>query len=264
VKPGDTLLEVQGSPASLLQLHQAEGAAQQAHRELSQAEKRFDLKLATNLELDQAQKAVSDADLQLESLKSQGVAADEQIRSDIMGIVAKVDVEDGQLASGGSPLVEIIATGDIEIKLGVEQEDVAKLLRGQRVGISLVNNPAAPEIEGTVRSVTHRVNSADRLVDVFVSIPQGTMLLLAAYVRGEIIVALRETLVVPRDAVLPEDSSYTLYVVRDHHAMKRKIQVGLQTDALVEVIDPELREGDLVVTVGNRELADEMLVKILR
>jgi RND family efflux transporter MFP subunit len=264
VKPGDTLLEVQGSPASLLQLHQAEGAAQQAHRELSQAEKRFDLKLATNLELDQAQKAVSDADLQLESLKSQGVAADEQIRSDIMGIVAKVDVEDGQLASGGSPLVEIIATGDIEIKLGVEPEDVAKLLRGQRVGISLVNNPAAPEIEGTVRLVTHRVNSADRLVDVFVSIPQGTMLLLAAYVRGEIIVALRETLVVPRDAVLPEDSSYTLYVVRDHHAMKRKIQVGLQTDALVEVIDPELREGDLVVTVGNRELADEMLVKILR
>ena len=135
---------------------------------------------------------------------------------------------------------------------------------GQRVGISLVNNPAAPEIEGTVRLVTQRVNSADRLVDVFVSVPQGTILLLAAYVRGEIIVASRETLVVPRDAVLPDDGSYTLYVVQDHRAMKRKVQVGLQTDALVEVIDPELREGDQVVTVGNRELADEMQVKVLR
>jgi hypothetical protein len=27
------------------------------------------------------------------------------------------------------------------------------------------------------------------------------------------------------------------------------------------VIDPELRDGDQVVTVGNRELADEMQVK---
>jgi membrane fusion protein, multidrug efflux system len=261
VNQGDTLLEVQGSPASLLQLHQAEGTVQEAHKELDQARKRFEMKLATNQELNQAQKAAADADLQLESLKTQGVAADDKIRSDITGIVAKVDVEDGQVASGGSPLIELIATGDIEIKLGVEPEDVAKLQLGQRVSISLVNNPAASEIEGTVRLVTQRVNPADRLVDVFVSVPPGTKLLLAAYVRGEIIVASRETLVVPRDAVLPEDGSHTLYIVQDHRARKKTVKVGLQTDSQVEVIDPELRDGDQVVTVGNSELADEMQVK---
>jgi membrane fusion protein (multidrug efflux system) len=261
VKQGDTLLEVQGSPTSLLQLHQAEGTAQEANKELDQAKKRFEMKLATNQELNQAQKAAYDADLQLESLKTQGVAADNKIRSDITGIVAKVDVEDGQVASAGSPLIELIATGDIEIKLGVEPEDVSKLQLGQRVGISLVNDPAASEIEGTVRLVTQRVNPADRLVDVFVSVPPGTKLLLAAYVRGEIIIASRETLVVPRDAVLPEDGSHTLYIVQDHRAMKKTVEVGLQTDSQVEVIDPELRDGDQVVTVGNRELADEMQVK---
>jgi RND family efflux transporter MFP subunit len=264
VKQGDTLLEVQGSPASLLQLHQAEATTQEAHKELDQVKKRFDMKLATNQELNQAEKAASDSDLQLQSLQSQGVAADNKIRSDITGIVAKVDVEDGQVASGGSPLVELIATGDIEIKLGVEPEDVAKLQLGQQVGISLVNSPATSEIEGTVRLVTQRVNPADRLVDVFVSVSQGTKLLLAAYVRGEIIVASRETLVVPRDAVLPEDGSHTLYLVQDHRAVKKTVEVGLQTDSQVEVIDPELRDGDRVVTVGNRELADEMQVKVLR
>ena len=264
VNPGDTLLEVQASPASLLQLHQVESTAQEARKELDQARKRFDMKLATNQELNQAQKAVSDADLQLESLKTQGVAADNQIRSDITGIVAKVDVEDGQIASGGSPLVELIATGDIEIRLGAEPEDVAKLQPGQRVGISLVNSPATSEIEGTVRLVTQRVNPADRLVDVFVSVPQGTKLLLAAYVRGEIIVASRERLVVPRDAVLPDDGGYTLYVVQDNRAIKKTVKIGLQTDSQVEVIEPELRDGDQVVTVGNRELADEMQVKVLR
>ena len=120
------------------------------------------------------------------------------------------------------------------------------------------------EIEGTVRLVTQRVNSPDRLVDVFVSVPQGTKLLLAAYVHGEIIVASRETLVVPRDAVLPDDGSHTLYVVQDHRALKKTVEIGLQTDSQVEVIDPELRDGDQVVTVGNRELADKMQVKVIR
>ena len=54
VKQGDTLLEVQGSPASLLQLHQAEGAAEEAHKELDQAKKRFEMKLATNQEIGRA------------------------------------------------------------------------------------------------------------------------------------------------------------------------------------------------------------------
>jgi hypothetical protein len=80
MKQGDILLEVQGSPTSLLQLHQAEGTAE-ARKELDQAKKRFEMKLATNQELNQAEKAASDAELQLESLKAHGVAADNKIRS---------------------------------------------------------------------------------------------------------------------------------------------------------------------------------------
>ena len=264
VSQGEILLEVQASPASLLQLYQAESTAKEAYKELGQAKKRFNLKLATNQELDQAQKAASDADLQLENLRSQGVAAQTQIRSDIAGIVAKVDVEDGQVASAGSPLVELVAMGDIEIKLGAEPEDVSKLQPGQRVDISLVNNPLTPEIEGSVRMVAHRVNPADRLVDTFVSVPSGTNLLLASYIRGEILVASRKALVVPRDAVLSDDGNHTLYVVQNDRAIKKTVKIGLQTDSQVEVIDPALHDGDQIVTLGNRELADAMRINVLR
>ena len=260
VNKGEPLLEVRGTPASLLLLHQAESAAQETHKELEEAKKRFALKLATNVELDQAQKAASDADLQLESLRGQGVTAINQIRSDITGIVAKVDVEDGQVASAGSPLVELIAMGDIEIKLGAEPEDIAKLQPGQPVGISLVNDPAAPKVEGTIRLVTQRVNPADRLVDVFVSIPTGTSLVLAAYVRGEITVVSRKTCVVPREAVIPKDGIYTMYVVQRNRALKIAVKLGIQTDSEVEIFSPDLHEGERVVTVGNSELTDGMEV----
>jgi hypothetical protein len=43
--------------------------------------------------------------------------------------------------------------------------------------------------------------------------------------------------------------------------VKKTVEVGLQTDSQVEVIDPELRDGDQVVTVGNRQLSDEMQAK---
>jgi biotin carboxyl carrier protein len=138
VKQGDTLLEVQGSPASLLQLHQAEATAEKAHKELDQAKKRFEMKLATNQELNQAQKAASDAELQLESLKTQSVAADNKIRSDITGIVAKVDVEDGQVASAGSPLVDFGITIDLPIfdriqgNIAIETATRQKLLDERR------------------------------------------------------------------------------------------------------------------------------------
>jgi membrane fusion protein, multidrug efflux system len=261
VNKGDALLELEGTAASLLQLQQAESTDEEAHKELEQTKRRFDMKLATNQELNQAQKAAADADLLLNSLRQQGVGSAGRIHSDTGGVVAKVDVEDGQVAASGTPLIEIVASEDIEVKLGTEPEDVAKIAPGQKVGISLVNDPGSPAIEGTVCLVTQRVNPADRLVDVFVSLSPGTRLLLAAYVRGEIAIASRETLVVPREAVLPNESDFTLYLVHDDRAVEKRVKLGLETASEVEVIDSSLKEGDRVVTVGNRELSDGMEIK---
>ncbi len=261
VNKGDVLLEIEETAASLLQLRQAESTDEEAHKELEQAKKRFDLKLATNQELFQAEKAAADAELQLASLRQQGVASTNQIRSDSSGIVAKVDVEDGQVAVSGSPLMEIVANDDIEVKLGAEPEDIGRIAAGQKVGISLVNDPRSPTIEGIVRLVTQRVNPADRLVDLYVSLPKGTRLLLAAYVRGEIAIVSRETLVVPRVAVLPNESDFTLYLVYGDRAIEKKVKLGLETASEVEIIDSALQEGDRVVTVGNRELRDGMEVR---
>jgi len=72
-------------------------------------------------------------------------------------------------------------------------------LKATPLAEGLKNEPASQKIQGTIRLVTQRVNPADRLIDVFVSIPSGTEPLLAGYVRGEITVASREPLVVPKD-----------------------------------------------------------------
>ncbi len=262
VTAGDSLVEIEPSAAAQLQLQQAKSAAESARKELKQVEERFNLKLATNQDLGTAQKAARDAELQLASLQKQGVGTDNRIHSDVAGVVAKVDVQDGQLVASGSPLVEIVAEDEIEVKLGVEAEDLALLAPGQPIALFPVNDPAAGKIAGSVRLLTRRVDPATRLVDIYVSLPTGTKLLLDGYVRGEITRTAENALVVPRSALLPEAGGFTLFTVKENHAVKHTVQAGLENEREIQVIAPDLHEGDIVVVVGNYELEGGMAVEI--
>jgi membrane fusion protein (multidrug efflux system) len=262
VREGDPLVEIEPSPAAQLQLQQAKNAAESTQKELKQTEQRFNLKLATNQDLGTAQKAARDAELQFASLQKAGVGTDNRIHSDMAGLVDKVDAQNGQIVATGAPLVEIVAEDEIEVKLGVEAENLSALGPGQTIAIVPVNDPNIGNVVGTMRLVTHRVDPDTRLVDVFVSLPEGTQLLLDGYVRGEVTRSSSDALVVPRSAILPEDGSFTLFTLRENHAVKHTVKTGLENGREIEVIASDLHAGDDVVTIGNYELDDGMSVEV--
>jgi len=235
VQENDPLTEVELSPAAQLQFQQAKNAAEAARKELKQTQDRFNLKLATNQDLSAAEKTARDAEAQLTTLQRAGAGGDNRIHADMAGVVAKVNVQDGQIVAPGSPLVEIVAENEIEVKLGVE----------------------------AVRLVTRRIDPTTRLVDVYVALPEGTKLLLDGYVRGELEHSEKDALVVPRAAVLPNQSrSYEVFTVANNRAVKRTVKVGLENQKEMQVIADDLHPGDLVVTVGNYELEEGMSVEI--
>ena len=43
-----------------------------------------------------------------------------------------------------------------------------------------------------------------------------------------------------------------------------RLETGLEMDGRVEVLDPELPEGSLVVTMGQDQLNDGSLISVLR
>src|SRR5947207_4417432 len=153
VHEGDALVEVEGSPAAQLQFQQAKNAAEIATRDLKQAQERFNLKLATNQELSAAEKTARDAQAQLAALERAGAGGDNRIHSDMAGVVAKVNVQDGQIVAAGSPLVEIVAESEIEVKLGLEPEDLSAAQNGAAITIFPVNDPTAAKVEGSIRLV---------------------------------------------------------------------------------------------------------------
>ena len=263
VPKDDPLVEIELSPGAQVQFQQARNAAEAARKEFKQTQERFNLKLATNQELSAAEKTARDAEAQLTALQHAGAGGDNRIHSDTSGVIAKVDVQHGQIVPPGGPLVEIVAENEIEVKLGVEAEDLSAAQAGAPITIVPVNDPTATKVEGTVRLVTRRIDPTTRLVDVYVALPEGTKLLLDGYVRGEIQRTEKDVVVVPRSAVLPNESrEFEVFTVANNRAVKHTVKIGAENPQEMQVIADDLHEGDSVVTVGNYELEDGMAVEI--
>jgi membrane fusion protein (multidrug efflux system) len=254
VKKGQALVEIQPSAAAQLELRQAMNSADAAKRDLEQTRSRFTMKLATNQDLGTAEKAANDAELQLASLQQAGLGTANGIPADMDGIVAKVDVQGGQIVPSGGALVETVAADDIEAKLGVEQEDLPALREGTEVEITRVQGGSP--VPGTVRLVTHRTDMDTRLVDLYVSLPPGSGLFLDSYVKGIFNRVAPGALVAPSAAVESDEDGYCVYTVEGGKAVRRAVNPGLEADGEVELTGTGLAEGQMVVTTGSHEVKD--------
>lgn len=261
VEKDQPLIEIEPSPDAKLQLNEATAENESAQQELAQVEQRFAMKLAVNSDLQTAKRAAQSAQTKLKSLQSRGLAGRQKLKAEVSGVAGKINVQAGQIVPAGGPLLEIVPSKQIEVRLGVEAEDVGRLEVGQSVKLSAVHNASTASIEGKIRLITRQVNATTRLIDIFVALPAESDLILESYVQGEITIAAKETLVVPRAAVLPDEDKHVLFTVKEGHAVKHEVQIGLENSTHVEVIGEGLQAGEQVVTTGNYELEDGMEVQ---
>jgi RND family efflux transporter MFP subunit len=261
VEKGTPLIEVVASAGTALAMEDARNALAAAQRDFQLVQQRFEQKLATTTELNTAQSALTLAQAHFKSLEQAGVGGPRQLTADANGIVGKIDVQSGQVVPIGAPLVEVAVQNEIEAKLGVEPDDAAALKVQQPVGLRPVDNAESEPVVGKIRLIGRRVDPASRLVDVMVTLPQDSKLILESFVSGKTSRAAAEGLLVPRDAVLPsEEAAYELFTIKDGKAVKHSVKIGVENDQQVQVIADDLNEGDLVVVVGNYELENGMQV----
>jgi membrane fusion protein (multidrug efflux system) len=261
VESEDPLVELEPSPDTQLRLEQAYQERDAAKNQRDLARQRLEMKLSTRQDLLQAEQTLAAAELLVQSMESRGMARRQTIRANLRGIVSRVDVQQGQIVPAGAALVEIIEQGQVVVRLGLENEDVARLQAGQGVRIEPVHGPEQG-FEGKILRITREVDPQTRLVGVYVAPPAGARLLLNQYVRGRVVTESRTGLVVPAEAVLPEEGSQVLYTVEDGHAVKREVEAGPESGDQTLVRGNGLQAGQQVVTVGNSQLEDGMAVEV--
>lgn len=261
ISKGDLLLDLVPSAEAQLQLDHVRNTYELARRSLEAVQRRFDLRLATNDQLLQATQAFQQAQLTLQSLERRGVGERKEIRADVNGLVAKVRVEEGAIVPAGSSLVEVIAQNRLEALIGIESEDIGRVQTGQEVSLSRLTGAPRVVGRGWIRKISRSVNPSTRLVDVFVTLGPEASLLLGEPVLSQLTVASSQGLIVRRSAVLPIESQYILFLVRNQVAERHVVSIGVENEREVEVIGSGLRSGDAAVVLGNYELRDGMAVR---
>ena len=260
VLPGELLLRVGPSPETRLKFDQAREADRVAEQALANMERKFQLKLATNDQLLQARQAAEQAELALSSLKKQGADIVRDMTAATRGLVSKVAVDQGAIVPAGDPLVQVVPENQLEVKLGVEPEDIDKVRPGVDVSLSRPLAPASKPVSGKVRKFSRSINTQTRLVDVFVAVSSNERFLLGQWVSGRIVVSSVSGLIVPRSAVLPEGKGFTLFVVKGGRAFKKKVRVLAENRSETALSGEEIKAGDQIVIMGNYELTDNMAV----
>jgi membrane fusion protein, multidrug efflux system len=263
VSPDSEVLQLDASPDAQVAMQDAKNSFEAAGRDLQQTEQRFADHLATNQEISAAQQALKSAKLKLDSLEERGVGKTQHLKPPLAGVVNKVDVQEGQIVPAGGPLMEIAAENRIQVKLGVEPDDAAVLKVGQAVKLHRVEGSSGEEIEGKIRVIGNRVDPATRLIDVLVTLPADAHLVLETFVAGKLTRESAEGLVVPRDAILSEeDGGFSLFTIKDDHAVKHTVKTGLETRRDVQIISDDVKPGDTVAILGNFVLEDKMEVEV--
>jgi RND family efflux transporter MFP subunit len=265
VAAGDVLMEIASSDDAKLALDSARGAVALATKTLEATQQRYDLKLATNQDLLAAQQAEQDARLKAASYEARGLGGEGRITAPAAGIVSKLDLTAGALATLGTPLVSVANGGMLEARLGLEPANLALIAAGQRVVLASANRADSVPVSTVVRSVGQGLDPMTGAAEVRAPSPPGAPLLLGEHVQARIEVEKKENaLVAPRSAVLPDGEAQVLFTVKNGKAVRHEVTLGIASGDSVEVTGAGLHAGDMVVTLGNYELTDGMAVQLQR
>jgi membrane fusion protein (multidrug efflux system) len=262
VKQGQKIIEFATDPTANQAYKQAEMAVEYAKKELKRTEDIVAEKLATQSQLAQARKSLSDAEAALETQKKTGTGkGTENIYAPFDGLVINVPVAQGDYVQPGITLMQIAHTDALRVQLGIEPEDKGKVRPGMPVYITSVFGSGV-SINAKVDEVQDMINPQTQLIDAVVRLrgKQSRNLIPGTRVQGTIKINSEKSWTVPRDALLKDESGSYIYQVSQGKAHKLYVKKGIETDKLVGIAG-KINPGLPVVVQGNYELQDGMSIR---
>jgi Cu(I)/Ag(I) efflux system membrane fusion protein/cobalt-zinc-cadmium efflux system membrane fusion protein len=169
------------------------------------------------------------------------------------GSVVERKVTQGQYVNAGDTLFTVADLSTVWVKADVYESQLPEVKAGQAVEITSEAMPSNQTIHGQVELIEPTANPQTRTVPVHVHVSNpGMRLRPGMFVRTKFISkGERDTLLVPRSAVLDTGTRKMLYVAKADGVFEaRDIEVGAPSQDAYPVMKG-VKEGEKVVTSGN-------------
>ena len=261
VKRGDIIVRFRDRPAAA-DLKQAEAAAQEARARLEEARSNhsriqalYEQKRVSSADMDRANADLQSARARVEAADGALLAARERyentlVRAPFSGIVVERNVELGEMATVGTPLMTGLSLEHLRVVVDVPQSDIGALRGG---GEAWVDLPGGGSLETQDVRIFPYADPATHTFRVRMRLAEGQhgiypgMWVKVRFHTGE-----DQVLPVPASAVITRSELTAVYVLGEDGALHlRQVRLGRELpDGRVAVL-AGLDPGERVVTDGD-------------
>ncbi len=251
-------------PITQQETRTAQEAVRQAETALRQAiSNRSQIPVAQQ-DVPAARAAVQTAQVQLNQAQNQLSYA--RIFSPINGVVNTKNTDEGESASPGTPLFNLVSLDDVYFEAQVPESQLARIKIGQPAQITVSAVSDQPAI-GYVSDIIRVADARLRQFRVRISLPSSGNFTPGAFARGQLQTqVISNTLTVPDEVVRTENGkNYLLVALPDGEnavVKRREVKIGTSAGGQTQILGG-VGDGDRVIS-GNSVFEDGDKVKVAK
>lgn len=175
------------------------------------------------------------------------------------GVVASIEVYQGQEVREGDPVVIIADTSSFSAELMISDKDIELIRVG--AAVNAVDSQRQRSFSGRVTRTALIPDYATGLFPVEVAINPGPGAFVGQFLRFSFRTDSITGILIPREHLEYRGGRHHLFVVENNRAVMRQVVLGAEYDSRV-VIREGLREGERYVTSAVRRLQDGAAVTV--
>jgi membrane fusion protein (multidrug efflux system) len=252
VATGQVLIATEDSEARA-NLAAAQAALLESRNAYERGKQVFAQQLISKSELDQLDAKLKADQARVHAAEAQ--LAEHTIRAPFAGRVGLRRVSIGALVTSGTEITTLDDTATMKLDFSVPETFLAAIRSGLEIQ---ARASAYPELEfkGKVATVDTRVDPETRSVAVRAVLPNAKGLLRPGmFLTVKLIRERVDALLLPEQALVPEQDKQFVFVVADGKASKRAVTIGRRQPGVVEIVDG-IAVGESVVVEGTLKLRD--------
>jgi len=244
-------------------IEMAQGQYNQAKAALD-ATKALEKARSWEAEITAAEMGLKQAQTGLELAKE--MLSNATITAPISGIVSKRTLDKGSMAVPGMPLFTIVDMDKVKAVVNVTEANLSKISPDDEVDVSVEAFPEEP-MKGKITMISPTLKAMSRTASVEITIGNSSHRLKPGmFAKVTILVEVhKNTVVVRRSAVLEDRASGDkyLFVVNNNMAEKRRVEIGIATSDVMEILSG-INPGEKVVVSGQNYLKGGEIVKVVK
>ena len=187
------------------------------------------------------------------------------IKAPFSGVIAAKNYEDGELYAG-QPILVLTQINTLKAIINIPESNFPIIKKGQKVNLHSEIYPDKV-FPATIEVIYPTIDATTHTFQVKLNIPNSSLALRPGmFVRTTLALGKVDAIMAPYQAVLKLVGSNERYVFINKGGVAKRVTVdlGQRFDDMVELVSPELAEGDELVTLGQAKLVDGSKLNVVK